>query len=191
MSITEDNSVAGDEPSLYPEDLLNGPDGRRPDRQWRVIYTKSRQEKAVARGLLGQEISFYLPLVKKTTVYRRSRFTSRIPLFAGYVFMYGSEEERARSLTTNRISRILVVGDSDRLFDDLRRISKLIASDAPLTVESRLVPGDRVRVRYGSLAGIDGTVLTRCGKTRLVVSVDFLQQGASVEIDDFMLEPVG
>jgi hypothetical protein len=31
-------------------------------------------------------------------------------------------------------------------------------------------------------------VLVRRNHTRLLVSVDFLQQGASVEIDDFLLE---
>ena len=51
-------------------------------------------------------------------------------------------------------------------------------------------PGDRVRVRRGPLAGVEGTVLTRRGRKRLLVSVDFLQQGASVEIEDFLLEPI-
>ena len=190
MSIIEDKFAVNEEPSLYPEDLLDGLDGQRPDRRWWVFYTKSRQEKAVARSLLSYEIPFYLPLVKKTTVYRRSRYTSHAPLFAGYVFMYGSEDERIQSLTTNRISRILAVHEPARFCADLRQIARLIASDAPLTVESRLIPGDRVRVRHGSLGGLEGTVLTRRGTTRLVVSVDFLQQGASIEIDDFMLEPI-
>lgn len=180
-----------EQPSLYPEHLLDGLNGEWPDRRWWVLYTKARQEKAVVRRLLGYEIPFYLPLVKKTTVYRRSRLTVHVPLFAGYVFMYGSEDERVRSLTTNRISRILAVHEPDRLRRDLRQISRLIASGAPLTVESRLLPGNRVRVRYGSLGGLEGIVLARRGKTRLVVSVDFLQQGASVEVDDFMLEPAG
>ena len=37
---------------------------------------------------------------------------------------------------------------------------------------------------------MEGTVLVRRGKTRLIVSVTFLQQGASVEVDDFNLEPI-
>jgi transcription antitermination factor NusG len=57
-------------------------------------------------------------------------------------------------------------------------------------VESRLGPGRRVRVRNGPFAGLEGTVASRRGKTRLVLHVDFLQQGASVEIEDFQVEPV-
>jgi hypothetical protein len=37
---------------------------------------------------------------------------------------------------------------------------------------------------------LEGTVLVRRGKTRLIVSITFLQQGASVEVDDFNLEPI-
>lgn len=178
------------EPSLYPDTLLDGMNGQPTNRLWWVVYTRARQEKAIARELLGHEIPFYLPLVKKTSFYRRRKVCSHIPLFPGYVFLYGSEEERFCSLTTNRVSRILTVPDPHRLVYDLRRLHQLIASNAPLVVESRLTPGDRVRVRHGALAGLEGTVLTRRGETRLVVSVDFLQKGASVEIEDFMLEPI-
>ena len=93
-------------------------------------------------------------------------------------------------MPTNRISRIRPVHDPDGLRRDLCDLSKLIAADAPLTVESRMVPGHRIRVRHGMLAGLECTVLTRRGKTRLLVSVNFLQQGASVEIEDYMLERI-
>jgi transcription antitermination factor NusG len=183
--------ILREEPSLYPETLLDEVVCEPSERRWWVLYTKARQEKVVSRALLSYQIPFYLPLVKKTFVRRGRRLTSHIPLFSGYVFLYGSEEDRVRSLTTNRISRVLAVDDVDRFLHELRQLRRLIASNAPLTVESRLVPGDRVRVRHGPLAGLEGTVLTRRGRTRLLVSIDFLQRGASVEIDDFLLERIG
>jgi transcription antitermination factor NusG len=88
------------------------------------------------------------------------------------------------------VSRVISVADSQRLVFDLRQLHQLIAADAPLTVEARLEPGDRVRVRQGPLLGLEGTVLVRRNRTRLLIAVDFLQQGASVEIDDFLLEPL-
>lgn len=191
MSVVSDELfVSEKEVSLFPADLLDEPNDRWPDRRWWVLNTGPRQEKAVARSLRGFEVPFYLPLVEKTTVYRRSKFTSRSPFFTGYVFMCGSEEERVRSLTTNRVSRILTVVEPEQLHKDLQGISRLIASGAPFAVESRFSPGKSVRIRRGNLAGLEGTVLTRRGKTRLVVSVNFLQKGASIEIDDFMLEPI-
>ena len=106
------------------------------------------------------------------------------------MFLYGSEEERVKTLTTNRISRVLPVPDQEQLYDDLKQVHQLIDSNAPLTVEKRLAPGQRVRVRDGALMGLEGTVTSRVRRCRLVVAVNFLQQGVSVEIDDYLLEPL-
>ena len=181
-------------PDLYPETLLDDigtPKNTEESsaRCWWAVYTRSRQEKALARDLLASRIPFYLPLVKKTSYYRGRSVSSRLPLFSNYIFVYGTEEDRAASLTTNRISRILRVPDPEALGRDLRHLRQLIASGAPLTVESRWMPGQRVRIRFGPLVGLEGTILKRQGQVRLLISVDFLQQGASVAIEESMLEP--
>jgi transcriptional antiterminator RfaH len=186
--------VRRQEATVFPDDLLQMPKAFAESgppvgtRQWWVLQTKSRQEKSLARDLLQHRIPFYLPLLKTNKVYRKWKVSTYLPLFSGYVFLFGSDEERYRSLTTNRLSRILAVEDGGDLLRDLRQIQRLIATGAPLTLESRLAAGTRVRVRCGPLEGLEGTVLERRGQTRLLVSVNFLQQGASVDIDDFMLE---
>ena len=182
--------VLAKEKCLFPETLLESPDSSAVDSQWMVVYTKPRQEKSLARDLLRQAIPFYLPLVKKTLQYARRRVTSFAPLFDGYLFMLGAEKQRTASLATNRVLRVLPVNDGLRLVTDLRQVERLIQADVPLTVESRLRAGMNVRVRSGPFAGVEGVVLRRRGQTRLLVSINFLQKGASVEIEDFLLEPL-
>ena len=160
------------------------------ERRWWVLYTKARQEKALSRELYAKRTPFYLPLVNRKTGKGKRATPSYVPLFLGYVFLHGTEADRTTALMTNRVSRVIDVPDPDCLFDDLQRLHRLILSDAPLTIENRLTKGDRVRVRSGSFAGIEGSVLDRRGRTRLLVAIDFLQQGASVEIDDCILEPI-
>ena len=41
------------------------------------------------------------------------------------------------------------------------------------------------------MAGMEGTVIKRRGVDRLLVVVKFLQQGASVQLEDFQVEPIG
>jgi transcriptional antiterminator RfaH len=178
------------ETNLFPENLLDGFTKDAADRCWWVLYTKARQEKAVARQLLVREIPFYLPLVAKRHLIRGRRVQSLVPVFSGYVFLFGDEWERVGSLKTNRISRILNVDNQDELYRDLRHVSRLIDSDAPLTVERRLQPGRPVRVKTGAMIGAEGVVISRRGQNRLLVAVTFLQQGVSMEIDDFLLEPL-
>ena len=43
------------------------------ERQWWAVYTKSRQEKSLARYLIGQDIPFYLPLIPKDNIIRARR----------------------------------------------------------------------------------------------------------------------
>ena len=163
-------------------------DGAR--RRWWVLHSKARQEKSIARDLLSDEISFYLPQVRKTLMIRGRKHHSFVPLFTSYVFLYGNERERHRAMTTNRVAYALPVPDEEELRRELLQISQLIQVQAPLTMESRLSAGDPVRVRSGPLAGIEGTVIERRKKCRLLVAVRLLQRGDSQEIDDFLLTPL-
>jgi transcriptional antiterminator RfaH len=155
-----------------------------------VVYTKSRQEKALARHLVTHHVPFYLPLVKQKRQTRGRRVTSQLPLFTGYLFMHCSAEERVTALTSNRISQILDVEDQATLLRDLQQVKRLIGADAPLTIEQRLEAGRKVRVKSGALAGLEGTIVARRSDSRLLIAVNYLNQGVSIQIEDFMVEPI-
>jgi transcriptional antiterminator RfaH len=110
-------------------------------------------------------------------------------LFPGYVFVYGDERARYAALTTDCVSRWLPVADPAALTRDLRHIQHLIEIGAPLTLEARLQPGMRVRIRSGMFLGLEGAIIRRENRLRLLVAVKFLQQGASVLLDDCQVEP--
>jgi transcription antitermination factor NusG len=180
------------EPDIYPVELLERlcQDDRQTG-QWWAMYTLARREKELMRRLRGLNISFYAPLVHRRTRSPGGRVReSYVPLFPSYVFVHGTEQQRHQALVTNCISRCLAVPDAEQLVRDLRQIQRLIELDAPLTVEARIEPGRRVRVRSGPMAGLEGTVIKRRGKDWLVVAVEFLQQGASVLLEDFQVEPL-
>jgi hypothetical protein len=188
--------ILAEQPCVFPEDLLHGSISNQElgylqsERCWWVIYTRSRQEKALARDLFASQIPFYLPQVARDHLIRRRRFRTLDPVFPGYLFLFGTPEERVDSLKTNRISRILPVRDQDQLLLDLRQLADLIAIGAPLTVEQRLCAGRKARIRIGPMTGFEGTIIQRRGADRLLIAVNFLQRGVSVEINDFMVEPI-
>jgi transcriptional antiterminator RfaH len=179
------------EPSIHPVDLLaNAEFGQSVDQAWWVCYTRPRQEKSLARDLVRREIAFYLPLVARRLLVRSRPVHSYVPLFSGYVFVYGSDVDRVRSLATNRIAQILACCDGAQLFRDLKNIQRLIEAGVPLTVEAKLQPGDYFRIRSGPFRDLEGVVDRRKNKTRLLVWVKMLQQGISLEIEDYLLEPI-
>ncbi len=150
-----------------------------------------RQEKQLMRRLRTQSCAFYAPIVPKRSRAPSGRIrVSHVPLFAGYVFLYGTGAERHTAMTTNCVSRCLAVPDGTQLTSDLRRIHQLIACGQPLTPEARLDAGRLVRIRSGPFLGMEGTVIRRANEARLMVAVNFLQRGASVLLDDCQIEPL-
>jgi transcriptional antiterminator RfaH len=176
------------EPDIYPLDLLERTDS---GPEWWALYTMARREKELMRRLRGLQIAFYAPLVSKRNRSAGGRVRiSQVPLFSGYVFLQGSEEQRQRAMTTNCVSQCLSVADGNDLLRDLRQIRRLIEADVPLLPEDHLEAGMRVRIRSGSLAGLEGVIIRRRGQDRLLVAVEFLQRGASVQVEDFDVERI-
>ena len=103
--------------------------------------------------------------------------------------MFGDEEDRQQALATNTISRCLEVEDGELLRLDLLSIESLITQGAAVTIESLIQPGEKVKVKSGPMKGASGVVYQRKGVDRLLIAVNFLQQGASVELSDWEVEP--
>jgi transcription antitermination factor NusG len=156
---------------------------------WIAFYTLSRREKDLMRKLEAATVPFYAPLVKRRlrSPGGRTRI-SYVPLFPGYVFSRVDDEQRRAALATNTVARWLPIGDATAFVADLRNIKRLIDTDQPLTPEARLEEGQSVRVRSGPLRGLEGMVVKRRNEQRLVVAVRFLNQGASIELEDIDLE---
>jgi transcription antitermination factor NusG len=183
--------ILAKETDLFPENLLEmalqepGPG----EAKWWALYTRSRHEKQLMRQLVPLDVPFYGPLVERRYRSPNGRVrTSYEPLFSNYVFIYGDGAQRYQSLTTNCVSQCYEVKDGQQLAEDLLWIARLIEVGLPVTPETRLKSGDRVRVKTGAFAGFEGTILRRDKETRLLVSVNFTQQGASVLLDDCQLE---
>ena len=147
------------------------------------------------RKLYALQKSFYGVVAPKRTRSPSGRIrTSYQPLFPGYVFLRGDGADRYDALTTNCVSRPIEVPDTQKLTYDLHQLYRVITSNTPLWSESKLESGDRVRIRQGPLQGLEGVIVRRIHKnregTRLLIAVNFLQQGASIVVEDIDVEAI-
>jgi transcription antitermination factor NusG len=151
--------------------------------EWWVAHTKSRNEKALAHDLIRRRIGYFLPMTWK--VRRKSRRTIRslLPLFGGYLFFCGGENDRTEVLRTDRVANILKVKDQEKLVDELLQIQQALKIGAPLVPHKYVKTGQKCKVIAGPLLGLEGIVAATRGAMRLVLQVDMLGQAASVEID--------
>jgi transcription antitermination factor NusG len=113
-----------------------------------------------------------------------------LPLFAGYIFLHGGSDARLFALESNLLSRCLWVEEQEQLRADLIGIRRCIEAGKALSPVARLEPGTWVEITSGALKGTRGKVLEQNDRLKFVVEVQFLNQGASLEIDNQMVRPV-
>lgn len=115
-----------------------------------------------------------------------------LPLFPCYVFVRGGLERKLAVVTTPGVHMILSRGEEvafipEQEIDAIRR-----TVEGALYVEPHpfLNCGDRVRVKSGSLKGVEGVLIRKKSLCRLILSVEMLARSVAVEIEAADVEPV-
>lgn len=176
-------------PRPAPSHVLPEPD---PDsgRLWYAIQTKSRQEKSLTDHMRAKQITAYLPLVPKVRTYGKVQKKSDLPLFPGYVFLYGEKTEVYEADRTRHVARYIEITDQAGFYRELDSIHKASLAGHKLDPYPGLKVGMQVEVRAGPLKGVQGVIEARTKEiTRLFIVIEILGRSASLEIDGSLLEP--
>ncbi len=173
---------------MFPESLLDQPAGSRYD-SWFAMYTLARQEKELMRRLRPLNIAHYGPMIEQRKRSPQGRIRkSYVPLFTGYVFVRGDEVARHDAVSTGCISRCLTVTEAEELVEDLRRIRQMVVSGSEIRPEPQPLTGRMAIVKNGAMKGLKGTITKTHSQHRLTIMVNFMQQGASVIVDEADVE---
>lgn len=153
--------------------------------RWYAAYTKHQHEKKCADLLAQKGIESYLPLYHSLRQWRDRRKRLTLPLFPGYVFFRSTMNTRLEVLSTPGV--FFIVESAGRACPipehEIESIRILTNSEAVIEPHAYLNPGDSVQVRCGPLTGVCG-ILTRIkNRYRVVICVELLRQGVSVEVD--------
>ena len=155
---------------------------------WWVVHTRARNEKVLATELDRRGIQHFLPLARAKRVYGGRTTYVDMPLFPGYLFLCGSDDDRYATLMTHRVAKVIDVVAQEGLKTELRHICRITMTDEPVDLYPGIRRGRRCRVIRGSLEGLEGVVLRRRGMCRVYVGVEMLGQSAEIEIDPSLLE---
>jgi len=152
--------------------------------QWYAAYTLPRHEKAVADRLVQQTVESYLPLYSAVHCWNHRRVEVELPLFPGYVFVKMLHSDKFRILSRPGIIRLVSFNGNPAILPD-EEIERLQSSLAiwKATPYPFLTAGKQVRIRSGPFAGLEGKILRRKGKMRLLVTLDLIQSAMLLELD--------
>ncbi len=160
--------------------------------QWYAIRTRSRHEKVVAERLGMQGIETFLPLVTRVHRWSDRRKEVQLPLFPGYAFvrLVPSAQDHTRVLRTFGVVNFVGTRWSDTPIPDeqIRDIRVLLAQNIPLCNHSFIKLGQRVRIRGGSLDGVEGILCAQNDDRSLIITVEAVQRSISIRIEGYDVE---
>ena len=160
---------------------------------WFAVFTSPRHEKRVQQHFSHRNIEHYLPIYRSPRKWRNGlKVVLDLPLFPGYIFVRIKRSERVRVLEVPGVLAIVegAAGEMAPLpeaeVEALRSGLHLRQAEPhPL-----LTLGERVRIRSGALAGLEGVVVRKKNSLRVVLTMDLIMRSISVEVDVEELEPV-
>jgi transcription antitermination factor NusG len=159
---------------------------------WYVAYTLPRHEKSIADRLIHQNVETYLPLYSSVRKWNRRLVEIELPLFPGYVFVKMVITDKVWVLSHPGVIRLVgFKGNAVALPDgEVERLRSLLvvwkAEPYPF-----LTAGKQIRVKSGPFANLEGRIVRRKGKMRLIVSLELIQRAILLEMDAFEAQLAG
>jgi hypothetical protein len=157
---------------------------------WWVAHTKARFEKAFAADLAGRDIHYFLPYIERVRFSGGRNRRLLIPLFKSYVFFCGGDGERHAALKTGRLCQVIPVHDQGRFISEIAALEQAVRNGVPLHPYMGIAVGRRCRVTAGPMENLCGVVIRVASTAHVVMEVKMLGQGALLELNPELLEPV-
>jgi transcription antitermination factor NusG len=157
---------------------------------WYAAYTCANHEKKAAAEISLRGVESFLPLYHAIRNWSDRRVELEMPLFPGYVFVHLALPDRSKVLQVPGVVRLVGFGGLPAALPD-EQIEILRAGlNRRLRAQPHpyLTAGRRVRVKSGPMAGIQGILLRRKGKFRVVVSIVLIQRAVAVDVDSSDVE---
>lgn len=154
---------------------------------WYAVYVRSRHEFKVRENLEAKRIETFLPTVERLRQWKDRKKRVLFPLFSGYLFVRLLDVEQSFLLVVKTPGVVKILGVGSRFIpvpeEQIRYLHALMASKLPLDEHPYLKEGQRVAISRGPLRGVKGMLIRKEKERRLVVSIDLIQKGVSVEVN--------
>jgi transcription antitermination factor NusG len=179
--------VVGEMPGL---EIVSDPFAPEAIGSWFLLRTRSRQEKVIANDLAARGVLHFLPLMSSVRYYGHRKSVVEVPLFPGYVFLRGQADDAYAADRAGRLAQIMPIANQQRVHDELLNIAFALANKAELSQYPYLYKGVRVEVRSGPFRGLRGVIEDPGRRNRLILQVEILGRGVSLEVDAALLDVI-
>ena len=159
---------------------------------WYAVHTKARHEKRVAAQIEEKRVCTFLPLLNQFHRWSDRRSKVEVPMFSCYAFvrMVQTIEERLKVLRTPGVLGFVGCERQGTPIPDeqIEGLRAAIRENIPCFPHPFVSAGRRVRIRGGSLDGVEGVLLRQGRDQSLVLSVELLHRSVAIRIEGYDIE---
>ena len=160
--------------------------------KWYAAYTWAHHEKSVARQLDERRIESFVPLYRSIRRWKDRRKELQLALFPSYVFVRINMKQRVNVLQVPGVVNFVSFGGlpaplPDCAMENLRNGLNRHACAQP---HPYLAVGRRVRIVNGPFCGIEGILVRRKEKLRVILSIALIQRAVAIEVDESDIAPI-
>jgi transcriptional antiterminator RfaH len=161
---------------------------------WYVVYTRPRHEKKIIKLLENEHIDAYLPLQSTLKQWSDRKKKVSEPLFSCYLFVNITMKEYYKVLNLPGVIRYVTFeGKAAKVPDKQIQIIKNLLNnnfelqETPVSLQK----GNKVRIVFGTLSGIDGELVMYNNRKRVVIRIEEINKTLFVNVPLEYLKSVG
>lgn len=160
-------------------------------KKWRVIYTKGKHEKTVAKQLSIKNISYYLPLNKTLRQWSDRKVWKEMPLFPNYIFLFVDASELLQlPFVKGYVRTVFLNGKIAEVSEKEIETIKLSLSNSSNveTSNESFKLEDEVIITEGPFIGQKGKLVNIKGKKKFAIKIEAVDTFLILELDPKLLE---
>ncbi len=161
---------------------------------WYAIHTRAKHEKRVAAELQERGIETFVPVSREVHRWSDRNRVLEVPLFPCYAFISAELTAKVQSTVLQHPSVLRWIGFQGRPSpipkEEILSIQIVSRSGVPVGPHAFMNIGERVRIRGGSLDGVEGVLIKNENEHTLVVSVELVGQSVALSLHNYELERV-
>ena len=159
---------------------------------WYAAYTCTHHEKRVAQQLDDRQVENFLPLYRSVRRWKDRRKELQLALFPSYVFVRMDLKDRLSVLQLPGVVNFVSFGGAPAplLDSEIEGLRNGLTHDGRVESHPYLVAGRRVRIVDGPFNGLEGIVVRRKDKLRVVLSISLIQRSVAIEVSETDITPI-
>jgi len=158
--------------------------------RWYALYTCARHERRVAEQIERRQLSCFLPSYRCVRRWKDRRKEVEFALFPGYVFVHMSLSNKLKVLQVPGVVRLVSFQGQPAPLpaEEIDALRNRLSGSAKIEPHPYLRAGRKVRVHSGPFQGLEGVIVRRKDRYRLIFSIDLIQRSLAIELDEADLE---